>query len=426
MKVRLAYGRTGLDVDLPGDVTVIRSRHAPGLEDEAAALRHALRHPIGTKPLSQLAKSGDRVVIVHSDITRATPNDRILPVIIGELEEAGVRRSDIVMLNALGTHRPQTESELRAMLGDAIVDNYRCLQHDGYDDDQLAPLGTTKLGHPVRVNRTYMEADVKILTGFIEPHLFAGFSGGPKGVLPAIAGAESVLSNHGYDMVGHPNAIWGVTEGNPIWEEMMEVALRTEPTFLVNVALNAEHEITAAFAGDLVEAHRAGIEFVRRHAMVPVAQLFDIAVTTNSGYPLDQNLYQCVKGMRAAQQVVRPGGAIILAGACEDGVPDHGRYARLLVQGGSPQGVLDMISAPGYGEQDQWQVQVQALVQLHARVFIHSEGLTDEQVRASLFEPCHDIAATIEELRRVYGAGARVCVIPDGPQTIASVVQVRP
>ena len=284
----------------------------------------------------------------------------------------------------------------------------------------------TKLGHPVRVNRAYMEADVKILTGFIEPHLFAGFSGGPKGVLPAIAGAESVLSNHGYDMVGHPNAIWGVTEGNPIWEEMMEVALRTEPTFLVNVALNAEREITAAFAGDLVEAHRAGIEFVRRHAMVPVTQLFDIAVTTNSGYPLDQNLYQCVKGMRAAQQVVRPGGAIILAGACEDGVPDHGRYARLLAQGGSPQGVLDMIGAPGYGEQDQWQVQVQALVQLHARVFIHSEGLTDEQVRASLFEPCHDIAATVEELRRVYGAGARVCVIPDGPQTIASVVQVRP
>lgn len=427
MKVRLAYGRTGLDVDLPDDVTVIRSKHMAGLADEAESLRQALRGgPLGREPfgrgsapLAQIVKPGDRVVIVHSDITRATPNDRMLPVVIGELEGAGVRSKDIVLLNALGTHRRQTDSELRRMLGDALVDNYCCLQHDSLDDAQLVSLGTTKLGHPVRINRTYMEADVKILTGFIEPHLFAGFSGGPKAVLPALAGAESVLSNHGYAMVGHPAAIWGVTAGNPIWEEMMEVALRTEPDFLLNVALNAEREITGVFAGDLVAAHRQGIEFVRRQAMVTVDELYDIAITTNSGYPLDQNLYQCVKGMRAAQQVVREGGAIILAGACQDGIPDHGRYAELLAAGGSPQGVLDMIGVPGFEAQDQWQVQVQALVQLHARVYVYSDGLTDEQVRAALLTPCASITETVETLREEYGPSARVCVIPEGPQTIA-------
>ncbi len=421
MKVRLAYGKTGLEIDLPEDVTVIRSRHMPGLADETEALRRALRQPIGSPPLAQCVKPGDRVVIVHSDITRATPNDRILPVIIAELENAGVRGEDVVLINALGTHRPQTEVELRQMLGGAIVDKYRCLQHDGRNDDELVSLGTTKLGHPVRINRTYLEADVKILTGFIEPHLFAGFSGGPKAVLPALAGAESVLSNHGYHMVGHPKATWGVTEGNPIWDEMLEVALRTEPTFLLNVALNADQQITGIFAGELKAAHRAGIEFVGRQSMVAAAEPFDIAITTNSGYPLDQNLYQCTKGMRAAQQVVRKGGAIILAGACQDGVPDHGMYAQLLAKGRSPQGILDMISAPGFGAQDQWQVQIQALVQLHARVFVYSDGLTDEQIRTALFEPCRDIVQTVEELRRTYGPGARVCVIPEGPQTIAYV-----
>ncbi|MDI9549277.1 MAG: nickel-dependent lactate racemase [Chloroflexota bacterium] len=421
MKVRLAYGKTGLAVDLPDDVTVIRSQQLPGLADEAEALRKALRQPIGSPPLSQRVKPGDSVAIVHSDITRATPNDRILPVIIAELENAGVRSEDIVLINALGTHRPQTEAELRQMLGDAIVDNYRCLQHDGQNDDELVSLGKTKLGHPVRINRTYLEADVKILTGFIEPHLFAGFSGGPKAVIPALAGAESVLSNHGYHMVGHPNATWGVTEGNPIWEEMLEVALRTEPSFLLNVALNAEQEITGIFAGELRAAHRAGTDFVRRQSMVAVKEPFDVAITTNSGYPLDQNLYQCTKGMRAAQQVVRKGGGIILAGACRDGVPDHGLYAQLLAKGRSPQGVLDMISAPGFGAQDQWQVQIQALVQLHARIFVYSDGLNDEQIRAALFEPCRNILQTVEELRREFGSDARVCVIPEGPQTVAYV-----
>ena len=215
MDVQLAYGRNGLKVCLPDGCDVVTSRFVPGVADERMSLQQSLRNPIGTAPLTEKVRASDKVVIVHSDITRATPNDRILPVILAELEAAGVARKNITLINALGTHRPQTDAELRTMLGDRIVDEYRCLQHDAFDDSILVPLGHTKLGHPVRINRHYLDADVRILTGFIEPHFFAGFSGGPKGVLPALAGAESVMTNHGRNMIANENAAWGITAGQP-------------------------------------------------------------------------------------------------------------------------------------------------------------------------------------------------------------------
>lgn len=422
MRVKLAYGRNGLSIEVPESAEVVTSRFVPGLPDEQAALLHALRQPIGSAPLREKVRAGDKVVIVHSDITRATPNERMLPVLLVELEEAGIARRDITMLNALGMHRRQTEAELRKMLGDQVVDNYRCVQHDGNDDDGLVSLGTTSFGHPVRVNRLYMEADVRILTGFIEPHFFAGFSGGPKGVLPSIAGADSVLTNHSYEFIGHPQATWGVLEGNPIWEEMREVALRTKPTFLLNVTLNAQRQITGVFGGNLIQAHAAGCEFVRQNAMAPVEHLYDAVITTNSGYPLDQNLYQTIKGMSAANRILREGGTILMAAGCEDGLPDHGRYAALLAEAKSPQGVLDLISRPGYAEQDQWQVQIQALIQLRANVLVYSDGLTDDQIRRALFTPCRNIEAAIADLVRQYGPELRLCVMPEGPQTIAYLV----
>lgn len=418
MQIDLAYGREGLTVDLDDHVDVISPKFGPGLADEAAALRQALMDPTSSPPLSDFVKAGKSVVIVHTDITRATPNDRIMPVLLEELEEAGIKRSDISLLNGLGTHRPQSDSELRSMLSDWIVDNYRCLQHDCFDDPNLVPLGKTSLGHPVRINRHYLEADIRILTGFIEPHFFAGFSGGPKAILPSLAGAESVFSNHGLHMIGHENATWGVTKGNPIWEEMREVALRTAPTFLLNVALNVDREITAIFAGHMLAAHALGCEFVKDNAMVGIQEPYDIVLTTNSGYPLDQNLYQAVKGMSAASQIVRKGGAIIIAAACEDGLPDHGRYADLLSLADSPQHILDMISKPGFSVQDQWQVQVQAQIQLKADVFVYSDNLSDEQIERALFQPCRDIPQMIRDLKSKFGSGVRICVLPEGPQTI--------
>ena len=423
MQVNLTYGRNGLAVNLPDSAQVVASRFVPGLPDEATAIRDALRQPIGSPALVAKVRPGDKVVIAHSDITRATPNDRILPVLLAELEAAGVARQDITLLNALGTHRRQTEAELRAMLGDDIVNHYHCIQHDAYDDANLASLGQTSLGHPVRLNRRFLQADVRILTGFIEPHFFAGYSGGPKGVLPALAGAESVLTNHGREMIANSKATWGILEGNPIWEEMREVALRAHPTFLLNVTLNPRRQITGVFAGDLLAAHTAGCVFVKHNAMAPVDALFDIVLTTNSGYPLDQNLYQAVKGMSAAGQIVRAGGAIIIAAACEDGLPDHGKYAALLKEGGSPQGVLDMLARPGFSEQDQWEAQIQALLQLRADIYVYSDYLSDEQIRGALFQPCRDIEGTVTALQKKYGANARICVMPEGPQTIAYLSQ---
>jgi nickel-dependent lactate racemase len=421
MQVKLAYGRDGLTVDLPDHSQVVRTRFVAGAVDEPAMLLAALRQPIQSTPLSRLVQPGNRVVIVHSDITRATPNDRMLPVLLAELESAGVARKDISLLNGLGAHRPQTDAELRQMLGANVVDRYRCLQHDGKDDANLIALGHTSRGHPVRINRHYLEADVRILTGFIEPHFFAGFSGGPKGVLPAIAGAESVLSNHGYDMIGHPKATWGITEGNPIWEEMREVALRTKPTFLLNVTLNSEGRITGVFAGDMLAAHAAGCAFVKQHGMVPVEKPFDVVVTTNNGYPLDQNLYQAVKGMSAASQIVRDGGAIIVAAACDDGLPDHGRYASLMAQGGSPKGVLNLVAQPGFHQLDQWQAQIQAGIQLRSEVYVHSRGLTKQQIQRALLLPCDDVGRKVAELQSNLGRPASICVMPEGPQTIAFV-----
>jgi nickel-dependent lactate racemase len=357
-------------------------------------------------------------VVVHSDITRATPNNRILPVLLAELETCGVERSDITLLNGLGTHRKQTELELRLLLGDFVVDNYLCVQHDCNDDENLVSLGETSLGHPVRLNRLYVEADFRILTGFIEPHFFAGFSGGPKGVLPSIAGAESVQTNHSFRMIADPHADWGITDGNPIWEEMCEVALRLQPVFLLNVALNRDHQISAVFAGDLNAAFKQGCEFVSRSAMIPLDSPFDIVLTTNGGYPLDQNLYQALKGISAAGRAVLPGGAIVMFSACEDGLPDHGLYAQLLRQADSPQRMLQMLSTPGFSASDQWQVQIQAQILLDHPVFIYSDGLTDAQVLAAHYLPCRDVAATLAHLKGKYGSQARICVMPEGPQTV--------
>ena len=214
------------------------------------------------------------------------------------------------------------------------------------------------------------------------------------------------------------HAAWGITTGNPIWEEMCEVALRTGPTLLLNVALNVKSQITGVFAGDMLSAHTRGCKFVKENAMVAVNQPYDIVITTNSGYPLDQNLYQSVKGMSAASQIVRQGGAIIIATACEDGLPDHGLYASLLAEAGSPQRIFDLISQPDFSAQDQWQVQIQAQIQLQADVHVYSDGLTDEQINRALFLPCRDIEESVVNLQKKFGLHARICVIPEGPQTI--------
>ncbi len=413
----LAYGRSGLRIALPYHADVVEPQFQPGLPDEAGAVCSALYHPTGAKALAALARPGSKVTVVHSDITRSTPNRRILPVVLQELEGAGVRREDITLICALGTHKEHSPAEMEALLGPEILGSYRCIQHTPRNPDNMVSLGESSFGHPMEIHKALFESDLNVLTGFIEPHFFAGFSGGPKGVLPGLASEETVLGNHDLKMIGDPNSTWGITHGNPIWEEMLEAARKIEHTFLLNVALNRDKQVTGVFAGDLVEAHRQGCEFVRSNAMVKVDAPYDVVITTNSGYPLDQNLYQCVKGMSAAAQIVRPGGAILMAAACEDGRPEGSAYAALLERAGSVQGLREIMAQPGFRCPDQWQVQVQAMVQEKADVYMYSEYLTPETIRKALFRPIEDLTAALEELPGKYGE--RVCVLPEGPQVIA-------
>jgi len=418
MRIQLDYGENGLWVTLPDNlnIEVIRPCSFSGLQDEQGAIIEALRKPIGLPPLRRLVRPRDRVAIVFSDITHPMPNRRVLPPLLEEISH--VNRSQIVLINALGTHQPMTEEELESMLGREVTHNYRVLQHDSCDKSKLVYLGKSSFGHPIWINRFYMEASVRILTGLIEPHDFAGFSGGPKAVLPGIAGEESILGNHKGSMVGHPEASWGITAGNPIWEEMLEVATRTKPTFLLNVCLNRAKEIVQVFGGDMKKAHSAGVGFMKKAAMVQVKDMYDIVIASSAGYPADLNLYQSVKGMSAAAQIVKQGGSIILAAECRDGIPNYGDFGRILKMAHSPQALLQIINQDDFQIRDQWSAQVQALAQLRADIYVKSTYLTDEQIRSALLKPCHRIEDTLERLLVVYGQSARIAVLPEGPQTI--------
>ncbi|MEQ1854054.1 MAG: nickel-dependent lactate racemase [Chthoniobacteraceae bacterium] len=418
MKVPLAYGRGHLDVEFPDDRTsVIEPSPQRGLPDEQAAVVAALDRPVQCAPLRDLVAPGKKIVIVHTDITRATPNDRLIPWLLAYLEGAGARREDITLLNGLGTHRPNTRRELEQMLTPAVVANYRCVNHEPENDDAHVQLGVTRTGQPALINKHLVNADVRIITGFIEPHFFAGFSGGPKGIMPGVAALKTVMSNHGAKNIGDRRSTFGVTEGNPIWEEMRDIALRVGPSFLLNVSLNEQRRITGVFSGDLIAAHKAGIEFVRASAMQRVERPFDIVVTTNSGYPLDMNLYQAVKGMRAADLIVKDGGTVIIAAECSEGVPAGSPYDRLLRSVGNGEELLAKVNSPGFLWPEQWQGHIQSLIQRRAEIQIYT-AMGEASVRAAHLVPCRDIASVVR--RRLGSApdGQRIAVLPQGPLTI--------
>lgn len=418
MKIHLAYGKTGLAIDLcdEWDVTLIEPTFVPGLPSPSEALVYALRSPVGSAGLREIVKETDRVAIIFSDITRPAPSDLLIPAVLGELED--VPPGNITLFNALGTHRPNTDTELRSMLGDELVERYRIVQNNAFDRQTQTYLGKSSRGHEIWLNEEMMACEVKILTGFIEPHFFAGFSGGGKAIMPGMAGLTTILGNHDAGMISNPRATWGITEGNPIWEEVHEVASQAGKLFLLNVTLNRKKEITGVFSGDLMAAHAAGCDFVRSTAMVPAAKPFDIAITTNSGFPLDLNLYQAVKGMSAAAQVIREGGSILIAADCWDGIPEHGLYGQLLKEAESPQALLDTILAPGFLKQDQWQAQIQAQIQKKADIYIYSDHLRDDQISGALLKPCRSIERTVQTLIDRYGPDSRICVLPEGPQTV--------
>jgi lactate racemase len=419
--VDLAYGRGGLRVALPRDrTTVITPVSHDAAADPAGTLRGALRSPVAGPPLRDRVRPGQSIAVSMCDVTRPQPRRDMVTALLAEL--AGiVDRDALTLLVATGTHRANTGDELRAMLGDDLVDTMRIVNHDGRDPAMLRNLGVVN-GVPVRLNRHWADADIRITTGFVEPHFFAGFSGGPKLVAPGLAGLETVLTLHDARRIGDERATWGVCEGNPVHDDIRAIAAATGVDYAFDVVLNRRQEIIAAFGGDLPEMHAAAREAVRTMSMRPVDDLFDVVVTTNAGYPLDQNLYQSVKGMSAAATVVKPGGLIICAAECSDGFPDHGSFREVLASAPTPAGLLAAIGARTATVPDQWQVQILARILTRARVGVYTAGLDEAQLRAAHLFAVPDIAAAVHTELARKGPDARVCVLPEGPQTIPYVV----
>ena len=417
MHVSLAYGHGHLDIELPDErTTVIEPAHATGLKDERGSVIAALEKPIGARALRDWIRPDSRICIAFTDITRATPNDRLIPWLLEFLAPL-VPRENITLLNQLGTHRPNTRAELEKMLTPEVVAKYRVLNHEPENEAALKQFGTTRDGTPALINRHLADADVRIITGFIEPHFFAGFSGGVKGIMPGCAGLRTVMSNHGFDNISSPKATFGINQGNPLWEELRDIALRVGPSFLCNVTLNERRAITGVFAGDLIQAHQAGTEFVRGSAMQRVKAPFDVVVTTNSGYPLDMNLYQGVKGLSAGARIVAEGGLLILAAKCSEGVPAKSPFDQLLRSVATPEELLTRLASPGFIRPEQWQAQIQALIQRRAEVRVYS-ALSAETLAACHLQPCRDIGAEVRSRLAQLGPEARVAVLPQGPLTI--------
>ena len=413
--VSLPYGKSHLEVTVPDSAEILHGKVVPKLDYVEEAAVEALRNPINSPPLKDLVQSTHKIAIVISDITRPTPNHLIIPWIINEL--AAVPPENITIINGTGSHRENTRQELTAMLGQKVIDRFQVVNHNAHKPEDLRHLGKSLSGGEVYLNEIYCNADLKIATGFIEPHFFAGFSGGPKSIMPGVAGIDTIMHFHSAELIGHPKSTWGIIDHNPIQQETTEIALMQKPDFSFNVTLNNQKEITGIFAGDIIDAHRRGAESVRAQSMIACHQPFDIVVTTNSGYPLDQNLYQAVKGMSAAHQIVKKGGAIICVAECIEGIPDHGNFRELIQMGHRPEQLLEIIKAPGFSMFDQWEAQKMAMIQMWADVYLYS-NLRPEQAESAQLIPVENIETTLDRLIAQYPGHPSIAVLAEGPMTI--------
>lgn len=428
MRVHLEYGRSGLDVDLP-DRNVVKclgyqpvrtggALHAP--YDPAAAISDALARPIQSPPLAELARSRKDACVVISDVTRPVPNAAVLGPVLRTLEESGIPRERILVLVATGLHRPNLGDELAEMVGTSIAAQYRIENHDGRDLAQHAHLGASPRGVPVWIDRRYVEADLKITTGLIEPHFMAGYSGGRKLVCPGLAHLETVRVWHGPDFLEHPNARAGCLEGNPVHEENTWIARRAGCDFLVNVVLDEQRRILRAVAGDMEAAFLEGVRFVRGIVRDTLPEPADVVVTTSAGYPLDTTFYQSVKGMVAALEIVRPGGTIILAASMTEGIGSP-QFQSLFEENPTLDVFMERIldKQKAYFVMDQWQLEELAKVRRKARVKVVTEGIAPATLARLFVEHAPSVESAVAECLAQYGPDARIAVIPKGPYVIA-------
>lgn len=422
MQMSVAFGRTGLNLELPEGFRyrVLESRSAVAVRDAAAAIEEALDAPIGTAPLAELARGKRSAAISVCDITRPVPNREILPPLLARLEAAGIPRTGITILIATGLHRPATEAEIRQICGPETAGQYRVLNHHARELSEHRHLGQTASGTPVYIDARFLSADLHITLGFIEPHLMLGYSGGRKLIAPGLAAQESIKVLHSPRFMRDARATEGSIEHNPLHRELLEIAGMARHDFLVDVALGRgtpRRPIAAVFAGNPVAAHRQGVEFVSRVMLETLDHPVDAVVTTAAGYPLDLTFYQAVKGITAASHIVKEGGKILLLAACDEGVGGP-EFARLLAQG-LPAHVLlkSLENAPV--TVDQWQLEKLALVTQRAELLYYVPGLPRE-FHSGLWGKSYSTAEdAVRALAATLEPNAEVAVIPEGPYVLA-------
>jgi nickel-dependent lactate racemase len=424
MRLHLAFGKTGLPIDLPSgfDYRVLEARSATPLADPAAALEDALNRPTGSLPLVDLARGKASAAISVCDITRPAPNRQVLPHVLSRLESAGIPRAGVTILIATGLHRPATDAEIREIVGEETASCYRVVNHDARNLASHRHLGATASGTPVHVDDRFVSADLHLTLGFIEPHLMLGFSGGRKLVAPGLAAQETIKVLHSPKFMREPRAVEGSIEDNPLHRELLEIARMARHDFIVDVALARNRAIAGVFAGDPVAAHRRGVEFVSQVMLETLNQPADAVITTSAGYPLDLTFYQAIKGITAASHIVKPGGKILLLAACEEG-PGAPEFRRMLAENPSDSAFLDRITKAPV-EVDQWQLEKLALVTRKVDVLFYVPGLPAEYRHTLWGRSFLTAAAAVEALAASLDPGARVAVIPEGPYVLARAAMV--
>lgn len=422
MRVKLEYGKTGLEVTLP-DERVMRTlayKNAVPLADSKGELQKVLDRPTGTRSLAEVAKGRKSACILICDVTRPVPNEMILTPVLETIEAAGVPRDKITILVATGLHRPNEGEEMVELVGRRIAETYRCENHFGKRLEEHSYLGDSPRGVPVWIDSRYVEADLKITTGLIEPHLMAGFSGGRKLICPGIAALETVKVWHGPKFLEHPNADCGILAGNPVHEENTWIGRKAGCDFIVNVVIDAQRRPLKWVAGDMVAAFEEGVEFVRGVVVDKVPTEADIVVTSCAGYPLDTTFYQAIKGMTGAMGIVKRGGTIIIAASITEGIGSP-EFQSLFQDNPSIEAFHQRILGEDYFVMDQWQLEEMAKVRRKAKIKVVSDGLPRETLESLFVETAPTVEQAVADSLAEYGPQATIAVIPKGPYVLAQV-----
>jgi len=421
MNVRLAFGKEGLPVRLPSgyDYTVLECPVVAALPDPVAAIEAALDHPVAGPPLRDLATGKRTAAISVCDITRPAPNRMVLPPLLERLEAAGVPKSGIRILIATGLHRGATEDEIRKIVGDAVAEQYEILNHDARNPDLHRSLGATRSGTPVHIDSRFLDADLHLTLGLIEPHLMLGFSGGRKLVAPGLAYEATIKTLHGSRFMRDARTCEGSVDDNPLHAELLEIARMARHDFLVDTALTRTRGLAGVWAGEPEAAHRAGMEQVRKVMYQPIPQAADAVITTGAGYPLDMTFYQSVKGVTAASQIVKKGGRILLFGACDEGAGAP-EFSKMLGNYSSDAEFLKAIEGVPVTV-DQWQLEKLALATQKAGVVWCTPGLSDPQLGKLWGPGFREPKTALDAFFQGLPAGSRVAVMPEGPYVLTGV-----